>query len=65
MKSEIYTVNNLIYLSQMRVFSNKTEGDGLLSDITGAVINESIDRLPMHLHLLGYHYYQKQDYQKD
>lgn len=65
MKSEICTVNNLIYLSQMRVFSNKTEGGSLLSGITGAVINESIDLLPIRLHLLGYQYYQKQDYQND
>lgn len=40
----------------MRVYSKETEGSGLITDITGAVINKSIDLLPIELHLPGYQY---------
>ena len=40
----------------MRVYPNKKEGSGLVSNILGTVINKSIDLLPVELHLPGYQY---------
>lgn len=40
----------------MRVYQNKKEGRGLVSDIVGTVINKSIDLLPVELHIPGYQY---------
>ena len=40
----------------MRVYPNRKEGGGLVSDVLGSVINKSIDLLPIEIHLPGYQY---------